>query len=83
MTLSKAPKEIREDAPPSCKLVWMALDELGEARYEDLLEWTQLPRRTLGDALDRLDDAGVLVREPQHRDRRQTVYRLESRDGAG
>lgn len=83
MTLSRAPEEVREDAPPSCKLVWMALDDLGEARHQDLLEWTQLPRRTLGDALERLEETGVMVRESTHRDRRETVYRLKSRDDVG
>lgn len=83
MTLSRAPPAIRQDAPPSCKLVWMALDDLGEAQYQDLLEWTQLPRRTLGDALKRLEDDGVLTRESTGRDCRQTLYRLKSRDETG
>jgi len=46
--------------PPSSKLVYMALDELGPATRQEIQDATTLPRRTVEEALRQLRNRGTV-----------------------
>jgi transcription initiation factor IIE alpha subunit len=65
---------IRE-LPPSCKLVWVALDR-GEATQQALTEATGMSQRTVRYALDRLSSEELIEIRPYPWDARQSIYSL-------
>jgi DNA-binding MarR family transcriptional regulator len=73
-TLATAPKPVREELPPSCKLVWACFDDAGELTQADVVEYTKLPERTAREALQQLEAAGVITSRPDLRDTRVKIY---------
>lgn len=67
-------RAVRAGLPPSAKLVLRVLEELGEACFEELLDETQLPRRTLYSALKELRRVGLVEVKPCLRDARRKFY---------
>lgn len=68
--------DVLRSLPPSSKLVLKVLEREGTMTQTTLSERTRLPRRTVRDALDRLDDIGVIQVRPSLRDARQSLYSL-------
>lgn len=66
--------------PPSAKLVLWVLEQEGTMTQSTLAEETRLPRRTVRDALDRLQKLGVVDTRPYFRDARQSLYTLTATD---
>ncbi|WP_135806196.1 MarR family transcriptional regulator [Halorussus marinus] len=64
------------DLPPSAKLVYFILQENAPLTQAELIERTALPGRTVRDALERLDDVGVLDERPYVDDARKNLYEL-------
>lgn len=62
--------------PPSCKLVYKALEYEGPLTQPELADETALPKRTVRYALDRLQEADELHSEPVLDDARQKRYSL-------
>jgi DNA-binding HxlR family transcriptional regulator len=79
MTLRAAPTVV-DDLPPSSKLVWLVLAEHsdGELTHQDLVEMTGLNRRTLSNALSRLESEGVVERSTDMSDTRHRRYCLRN-----
>ncbi|ELY40091.1 MarR family transcriptional regulator [Halalkalicoccus jeotgali] len=74
MSETTLPREIK-DCPPSCKLVYYALDDHGELTQGDISEITRLPPRTVRYALERLIDGEETVTvRPNMADARQKLY---------
>ncbi|RKD88055.1 helix-turn-helix transcriptional regulator [Halopiger aswanensis] len=70
------PAETLAETPPSAKLVFKALEYDGSLTQAEIAEETLLPRRTVRDALSRLNDAGLVEGRVSFRDARQSVYSL-------
>jgi DNA-binding MarR family transcriptional regulator len=66
---------IRE-LPPSAKLVFKVLEYNGGLTQKGIVERSRLSQRTVRDALDRLDGAGLVEKEVYIPDARQNLYRL-------
>lgn len=65
------------DLPPSAKYVLYALREAdGELTRGELLEETDLPERTLDEALDTLENREYLLRARQSHDARVVVCKI-------
>lgn len=63
-----------EDLPPSCKLVYIALDQGEWYSQGELSEDLLLPERTVRYALERLQEAGVLRKRYDMTDARRRLY---------
>lgn len=74
MSLRDAPSGVRDDVPPSAKLVWKILEEQGELTQQDLVDETQLPVRTVRRAVEQLEDVGAVERRFSTTDARFVVY---------
>lgn len=69
-----------DDLPPSAKYVVFALEAAdGELDRCELQERTSLPDRTLDEALDRLEEAGVVRRDRAGDDLRYVRVELAER----
>ncbi|WP_323190474.1 helix-turn-helix domain-containing protein [Halostella sp. PRR32] len=65
------------DLTPSCKLVYLVLEEADECLTQATIrEHTQLPDRTVYRALTKLEDAGIVESEPSLSDARQRLYQI-------
>lgn len=66
--------------PPSAKLVLKVLEVEGTMTQPPLANQTRLSPRTVRDALDRLEEIGLVERRPYFRDARQSLYSLTVRE---
>lgn len=66
---------------PSCKLVYLALQEDGPLTQHAIATWTSLPQRTVRYGIDQLQDAGVVDHWTSLRDNRRLVYDLADAPG--
>lgn len=64
VSLAAAPECVREEVPPSSKLVWMFLAAEGPSTLDDIVDGTQLTRRTTRNAITRLEKYEVISRRP-------------------
>ncbi|MFB6071468.1 MAG: MarR family transcriptional regulator [Halobacterium sp.] len=71
-----ATDELVQDLPPSAKLVLKVLEYNGGLTQKQIVENSRLSQRTVRDALDRLQDAGVVEKDIYIPDARQNLYRL-------
>ncbi|ELZ84654.1 ArsR family transcriptional regulator [Haloferax elongans ATCC BAA-1513] len=72
-------EEFRErisDLPPSAKLVARILDNNDQMTQEQLMSESLLLRRTVGYALNRLEENGLVHSRPDLRDPRKRLYEL-------
>jgi len=65
-----------DDLPPSAKYVLDVVEREGPIRRQDLLKETDLPERTLDDALNRLTSRDYLSVTRDNRDLRQVVAQM-------
>jgi len=65
-----------EDLSPSAKLVAKTLEYEGDSTQSELAESTFLPRRTVRDALSRLEDTELVTSRISLMDARQHIYSL-------
>lgn len=72
-----------EDLPPAAKLTYLALRDHGPCLSRDLAETTALSQRTVRDALERLEDAGVVAHDHYLPDARARRYYLVDDEGGG
>lgn len=82
ISLSSAPECVREDVPPSSKLVWMYLAAEGESTLDDVVSGTQLTQRTTRSAIARLEKSGVLSKRPAERGTGDIYYEVRTPDEA-
>lgn len=80
LSLSAAPECVREEVPPSSKLVWMYLAAEGPSTLDDIVDGTQLTRRTTRNAITRLEKHGVLAKRPADESGGRRYYDLRGRD---
>jgi len=64
------------DLPPSCKLVYLVLQEDGAVTLSELIDKTTLPNRTVRRAISRLVDRDLVERRPFVGDARQELFEL-------
>lgn len=74
MSLRDAPPSVRDEVPPSAKLVWKVLEDEGELAQQDLVDETQLPARTVRRAVEQLEEVGAVERRFSTTDARYIVY---------
>jgi DNA-binding MarR family transcriptional regulator len=72
--------ELVQDLPPSAKLVLKVLEYNGGLTQKQIVEKSRLSQRTVRDALDRLQGAGVVEKDIYIPDARQNLYRLSMDD---
>jgi len=60
--------------PPSAKYIFKLLLTEGEMTQKELIESTGLPNRTVRNALNILNEKGVISKRPHLRDARQSIY---------
>ena len=63
-----------EGVPPSAKYIFKLLLTEGEMTQKELIESTGLPNRTVRNALNILNEKGVISKRPHLRDARQSIY---------
>lgn len=78
VTLSSAPSFVREELPPSAKLVWLYLADQGESTLDDIVAGTQLSPRTARNALTRLEKYKAVTKRPVDSGRRQLSYTVNT-----
>lgn len=81
VSLSSAPEYVREDLPPSSKLVWMYLAAEGGSTLDDIVEGTQLTPRTARNAITRLEKHEGITKRPDGRGSRQLRYDIRPQNG--
>jgi DNA-binding Lrp family transcriptional regulator len=64
------------DAPPSAKLVYKVLQYNGSLTQKGIVQKSMLSQRTVRDAIDRLDELGVVRESVYIPDARQSLYEL-------
>jgi DNA-binding MarR family transcriptional regulator len=64
------------DLPPSPKLVYKLLEYNGAMTHQELAEESMLATRTVRDAVNRLNEVGVVSEYVHLRDARQKLYGL-------
>ncbi|MFC4986238.1 MULTISPECIES: helix-turn-helix transcriptional regulator [Saliphagus] len=69
-----------KDSPPSSKLVYIALKDKGELTQNELTDETRLSKRTVRDALQRLESRGLVEEDIYIRDARQNLYLIPESD---
>jgi DNA-binding Lrp family transcriptional regulator len=65
-----------EDAPPSAKLVYKVLQYNGSLTQKAIVEKSMLSQRTVRDAIDRLEELGIIRESVYIPDARQSLYEL-------
>jgi DNA-binding MarR family transcriptional regulator len=65
-----------EDAPPSAKLVYKVLQYNGSLTQKGIVEKSMLSQRTVRDAIDRLEELGIVHESVYIPDARQSLYEL-------
>lgn len=73
---AEAPSRRLSDLPPSAKLVAVVLTHEGPLSQTELIEETLLPQRTAREAIDRLEDRGLLETRVSYTDARKRLYSL-------
>ncbi|WP_114578778.1 helix-turn-helix domain-containing protein [Saliphagus sp. LR7] len=68
------------DLPPSSKLVYKVLQHEHELTQNELTDETRLAKRTVRDALQRLESRGLVEEGIYIRDARQSLYRIPESD---
>lgn len=76
VSLSSAPECVREEVPPSSKLVWMYLATEGPSTLDDVVDGTQLTPRTTRNAISRLEKHHVISERPADQRFGQLYYDL-------
>jgi DNA-binding transcriptional ArsR family regulator len=66
-----------DSLPPSCRCVLLALDEHGPLSRRELAEHTGMPDQTVGWALRRLKNQGIIADDADSRDLRRKVYNIQ------
>lgn len=66
------------DLPPSCKFVLDVIRQEGPLSRPALIERTDLPERTVSDALDTLENCGYILRARDSEDLRVVVCNIRS-----
>lgn len=74
VSLSSAPEFVRDDLPPSSKLVWLYLAARGESTLDDIVRGTQLTPRTARNAITRLERYEAVSKRPSDRNARTLSY---------
>ena len=64
------------DAPPSAKLVYKVLQYNGSLTQKGIVEKSMLSQRTVRDAIDRLQELGIVRESVYIPDARQSLYEL-------
>jgi DNA-binding MarR family transcriptional regulator len=64
------------DAPPSAKLVYKVLQYNGSLTQKGIVEKSMLSQRTVRDAIDRLEELGIVRESVYIPDARQNLYEL-------
>jgi len=70
------PLELEADLPPAARHVAHVLQERGACTQRELIEMTGSPPRTVAQALQHLQEAGVVESTPRLTDSRAEVYDL-------
>lgn len=78
LTLASAPSFVREELPPSAKLVWLYLADQGESTLDDVVAGTQLSPRTARNALTRLERYEAVTKRPVDSGRRRLTYAVSA-----
>ncbi|MFB6203410.1 MAG: ArsR family transcriptional regulator [Candidatus Nanohaloarchaea archaeon] len=76
-TLEEADREVREEVPPSGKLVYYTLKQEGEMSQPALRDETLLDERTVRKGLEDLDEVDVVYDRPNLMDARSDIYGLK------
>lgn len=66
-----------QDLPPSAKLVYKVLEYDGPLTQKQIVQESMLSSRTVRYAIERLEDADVLVERVYFADARQSLYELD------
>lgn len=69
-------KQELADLPPSAKLVYKVLQHEEELTQNELTEETRLSKRTVRDALQRLESIGIVEEGIYIGDARQNLYQI-------
>lgn len=80
VSLAGAPACVREEVPPSSKLVWMYLVADGPSTLDDIVDGTQLTRRTTRNAITRLEKYDVISKRPADEEGGRRYYDVRRRD---
>ncbi|WP_211311306.1 winged helix-turn-helix domain-containing protein [Halarchaeum salinum] len=70
-------EETIQDLPPSAKLVLKVLEYNGGLTQKEIVEKSRLSQRTVRDALERLQENGVVQKDIYIPDARQNLYQLD------
>ncbi|BCU66877.1 MarR family transcriptional regulator [Sulfolobales archaeon HS-7] len=70
-----------EGLPPSVKLVLKVLEEMGEAKFSELMYETKLPQRTLREAIKILRERDMIEIRPCLEDMRKRIYCIKLNEG--
>jgi len=70
-------EETVQDLPPSAKLVLKVLEYNGGLTQKEIVEKSRLSQRTVRDALERLQESGVVQKDIYIPDARQNLYQLD------
>lgn len=79
VSLATAPGCVREEVPPSSKLVWMFLAAEGPSTLDTIVDGTQLTRRTTRNAITRLDQHDVIAKRPAEQGDGRRYYDVRRR----
>lgn len=75
MTLKIETDRVR-DLPPSAKLVYLILQEVGPCTQANISDRTRLPCRTVRHALTQLQEVNLVKSRPYIGDARQNLYEV-------
>ncbi len=75
-TRTESPAEQLQDLPPSSKLVYTVLEREGRLSQGRIAEETLLPKRTVRDAVARLEEIGAVESQFAFSDARKRLYRV-------
>lgn len=75
--LSDDEEAVLAESPPSAKLVALALLADGAMTQSELADETLLPRRTVREAVGRLEEDGLVTARPSVMDARTVIYSLD------
>ena len=67
---------LSKDAPPSAKFIFKVLSYNGALNQQEIIGETQLPARTVRNALEYLVKSGIIQKRTTLRDTRQAVYSI-------
>lgn len=79
--MSQTKTEVR-DLPPSAKLILKVLEYNSGLTQKELVKKSRLSQRTVRDALNRLEEQGVVEKQLYLPDARQNLYEISSPESA-